>query len=161
MSVSRTEPRHDAGVRFPPPFIYVGGFLVGWLLQRWRPLPMTDGPSPIRVAIGVLCAIVFVGLSLGGIATFRRARTTIVPNRPASSLVSHGPYRFTRNPMYTGLAALYLGAALLGNMWWPVVVLPFVLVIVDRFVIAREESYLRDAFPAEYPAYCARVRRWL
>ncbi|MFL5562811.1 MAG: methyltransferase family protein, partial [Gemmatimonadaceae bacterium] len=72
-----------------------------------------------------------------------------------------GPYRFTRNPMYVSMAALYLGLSLALNSWWPVVLLPFVLLIIQRAVIAREERYLRARFPVEYPEYCRTVRRWL
>jgi len=63
--------------------------------------------------------------------------------------------------MYVSLAALYLAIALIIGSWWPVVLLPLVLLVIQRAVIAREERYLRQRFPAEYPAYCARVRRWL
>ena len=72
-----------------------------------------------------------------------------------------GPYRLTRNPMYVSLAALYVGVSLFANSWWPLLLLPVVLLAVDRAVIAREERYLAGAFPAEYAAYRARVRRWL
>ncbi|HEX6629907.1 MAG TPA: isoprenylcysteine carboxylmethyltransferase family protein, partial [Gemmatimonadaceae bacterium] len=84
-----------------------------------------------------------------------------IPNRPATRLATGGPYRLTRNPMYVSLAALYLGVALFANSWWPVALLPLVLLVVDRAVIAREERYLAAAFPDEYAAYRARVRRWL
>ena len=67
----------------------------------------------------------------------------------------------TRNPMYVSLVALYAGVTLLVNTWWPFLFLPFVVIAVDRAVIAREERYLASAFPAEYGAYARRVRRWL
>jgi protein-S-isoprenylcysteine O-methyltransferase Ste14 len=67
----------------------------------------------------------------------------------------------TRNPMYVSLVALYLGLMLLINSWWPAIFLPFVVLVVDRFVIAREERYLASAFGAEYDEYRRQVRRWL
>jgi protein-S-isoprenylcysteine O-methyltransferase Ste14 len=93
--------------------------------------------------------------------TFRRARTAILPTRPASQLVDGGPYRFTRNPMYTGLTTAYVGAAALLDSVWPLLLLPLVLAALVRLVVRREEAYLRGAFGAEYAAYQARVRRWL
>ena len=111
--------------------------------------------------IAGVCFVVWLALMLAAFATFGRAKTTPFPNRPASALVTSGPYRFTRNPMYLSLIALYIGLTLMLNSWWPLMMLPLVLVIIDRAVIAREERYLTDAFPADYPAYQRRVRRWL
>ena len=93
--------------------------------------------------------------------TFRRAKTAINPHHSASQLVTHGPYRFTRNPMYTGLTLEYLGGSALLDSAWPVIVLPIVILILVETVISREEMYLRDAFGVEYTGYAASVRRWL
>jgi len=45
--------------------------------------------------------------------------------------------------------------------WWPLLGLPVIILLVDRFVIAREEVYLRTRFGADYDDFCARTRRWL
>jgi protein-S-isoprenylcysteine O-methyltransferase Ste14 len=92
---------------------------------------------------------------------FRSARTSMVPMRPSTALVTSGPYRVTRNPMYVGMAFLYAGLALLLGVIWSLAFLPAVLLMVDRFVIAREERYLEARFGEEYRAYKGRVRRWL
>ena len=63
--------------------------------------------------------------------------------------------------MYLSLAILYIAVALVMNNWWPILIEPVVLVFVDRFVIAREERYLTQAFPHSYDEYRRRVRRWL
>jgi protein-S-isoprenylcysteine O-methyltransferase Ste14 len=76
-------------------------------------------------------------------------------------LVKDGPYRFTRNPMYTGLTIAYFGGAALLDSAWPIIVLPVVLIVLVQTVILREERYLADAFGVEYSVYVARVRRWL
>ncbi|HEY2065789.1 MAG TPA: isoprenylcysteine carboxylmethyltransferase family protein [Gemmatimonadaceae bacterium] len=154
-------PLPHAGVRFPPPLVYVVGLAAGWLLNRWWPAPITAGPSGLRVALGALGVLAWLAIFLGAFAAFRRSRTTIVPNRPATVIVTGGPYRFTRNPMYVSLVALYLGLTLLLNTWWPLLFLPVVVVVIQARVIAREERYLQSAFPAEYGAYAGRVRRWL
>jgi len=96
-----------------------------------------------------------------GMATFLAHRTALFPNRPAAHIVREGPYRFTRNPMYTGMTIAYCGLTLLLNDVWPLVMLPIVLVLLVRLVIAREERYLASAFPSEYGEYRRKVRRWL
>ena len=158
--VSSALPHPD--VRVPPPLIYVIGFGIGWLVDRRWPLGIF-GPEHGRMRIAI--AMVFIAcwfvLMMTAFTTFRRARTAIIPLFPASSVVTTGPYRVTRNPMYVSFIALYIGAALLVNSWWPLVLLPAVVLTIDRAVIAREERYLRSAFPVEYAAYCDRVRRWL
>ena len=151
----------NAGVRFPPPFVYVFGVAVGWLLGRWREWPITAGPSRTRDVVAAVFALVFVALSVSALIAFRRAHTTLIPNRPATAFVTQGPYVFTRNPMYLSLVALYIAVALWVNSWWVLVILPVVVLVIDRAVIAREERYLATAFPAEYGAYRSRVRRWL
>ena len=153
-------PAH-AGVRFPPPFVYAIGILVGWLLGRWIPWPITAGPSRIREVAAAVFALVYLALFVGALTAFRRAHTTLVPNRPATAFVTSGPYAFTRNPMYVSLVALYIAVSLWLNSWWPLVLLPVVVFVIDRAVIAREERYLGAAFPQEYSAYRSRVRRWL
>lgn len=149
------------GVHFPPPFLYGAGLLVGWLLDRWRPLPITPGPSTVRDVIAAVLFAFWLGMMVSALLTFYRARTAVMPNRPAATLVTRGPYRLTRNPMYVSLVALYAALALVLNSWWLLLLLPLVVLAVDRIVIAREERYLSAAFPDAYAAYRARVRRWL
>ena len=151
----------SAGVRFPPPFVYALGVLAGWLLdRRWR-WGITGHPAPWRPVVIALLILTWFALFISAVTRFRRAGTSIIPNKPVAAFVVSGPYRFTRNPMYVSLAALYLGVTLILNSWWPIVLLPVVLIFIQRAVIAREERYLRERFPVEYPAYCTRVRRWL
>jgi protein-S-isoprenylcysteine O-methyltransferase Ste14 len=83
------------------------------------------------------------------------------PYKPATALAVHGPYRYTRNPMYLAMTIFYLGLTLLVNTLWPLVLLPAVLLVVQRGVINREERYLERTFGDAYRAYKARVRRWL
>jgi protein-S-isoprenylcysteine O-methyltransferase Ste14 len=150
-----------SGVRVLPPLIYAGLFLVGYALHRLVPLRLW-GDVPL-VARLVGWSLVGAGVLLGASAVvlFRRAGTTPNPTRPTTALVLHGPYRFTRNPMYVGLGLCYLGATLLVNSAWPLVLLPVLIGLVQRWVIAPEEAYLERRFGAEYRAYRTRVRRWL
>jgi len=157
-----TAPRH-AGVPFPPPFVFVGAFGAGWLAERARPwpLPVAESLEPARVLLGWGAVAAGLALMLWGIATVWAARSTVLPFRPSSRLVRRGPYRFTRNPMYVGMSAAYVGGALLVASVWPALGFPFVLLVVDAIVIRREERYLASAFGADYDDYRRRVRRWL
>ena len=77
------------------------------------------------------------------------------------TLVVHGPYQFTRNPMYFGLVCLYLGLALWFGIFWALILLPAVIALVQHYVVAREEQYLERKFGEEYLRYKASVRRWI
>lgn len=155
-------PAHP-GVRFPPPLLFVAGLLIGWVLDRSvQRLPLLPrSAASIAGIAGPALVLAGAGLIAWGAVTFRRAQTAIYPNQPASRLVFAGPYRFTRNPMYTGMTTIYLGVMLLADTAWHLLLLPAVLLLLHRFVIAREGRYLDAEFGAEYHAYRQRVRRWL
>ena len=95
------------------------------------------------------------------IRTMRAADTTLDVNKPVSSLVQDGPFRYSRNPGYLSLAMIYAGIAILRNASWAILLLPLVLVVTKRELIEREERYLERAFGEEYLAYKRRVRRWV
>ena len=143
----------------PPPLIYLSAFAVGVLADLVAPSPGL--PVWLRILGG--CGGVSVLLALDTFATlrFRAHKTPFNPARPARSLVVDGPYRFTRNPMYLGMAGAYAGAALASGLLWPLLFLPAVLGIVDRLIIPREERHLRELFGEDYERYAERVRRWL
>ena len=148
-----------SGVRVPPPLYYVAGFLAGVALEAAFPI----GWPPLAVTV-IGAAVGFGGwLALDGMAmlSFNRAGTSMIPMKPSTALVTDGPYRLTRNPMYVGMAFLYAGIAFAVGLVWPLAVLPAVLVAVDRLVIAREEPYLERRFGADYREYKSRIRRWL
>jgi protein-S-isoprenylcysteine O-methyltransferase Ste14 len=159
----RSGPAHP-GVRFPPPLLFAAGLLTGLALDRWVfTIPIVGGESdraPLTL-LGWLVLVAGVAFAAWGMITFRRARTAIVPFRPARTVVASGPYRWSRNPMYVGLTALYAGLAVLLNAGWPLILLPLVLTALWFLVIRREERYLAHAFGDEYIRYQQRVRRWL
>ena len=149
----------NAGVRVPPPLIYACAVIGGLLLDRaWR-LPI--GAEQPRRVLGSLLLVGWVAFTAGSVRSFWRKHTSIIPFRPATALVTTGPYRFTRNPMYLGLALLTAAFGVLLNTWWPILLLVPTLLIVQAFVVAREERYLHRRFGAEYDAYVRLVRRWL
>jgi protein-S-isoprenylcysteine O-methyltransferase Ste14 len=154
----------SAGVWFPPPLIFVITFLAGWMVEKQLGrLTLTNNAGVIQAlqVIGVVMIAVGIALVAWGIITFSRAKTAVYPNQPATRIVDSGPYRFTRNPMYSGLTIAYLGVAWMLNMGWPMILLPLALVVLHHFVIAREERYLASAFGETYESYRKRVNRWL
>src|SRR2546428_13804542 len=148
-----------SGVGFPPPLLYAGGFVAG--VGAHRLLRVGGGPEPPATAgllgWGLRGAGVLLVASAGYL--FRRAGTTPNPTKPTSALVQWGPYRFTRNPMYVGMAVLYVGGSLLLNDPWPLAFLPIAVTLVQRRGIAREEAYPEGRFGGDNRTYKARVRR--
>jgi protein-S-isoprenylcysteine O-methyltransferase Ste14 len=143
----------------PPPLIFAAALIPGLLLRRALPdLPL---PRPARIGLGtwLLGAGVFIaGWALG---TMLRAHTPPEPTKPVTALVTEGPFRFSRNPVYSGMTVAYSGIAILANALSALLLLPAVLLIIQRGVIQREERYLERRFGAAYEEYKARVRRWL
>lgn len=148
-----------ANVKIPPPLLYAAGFILGLLLDQV--LPVLELPKAPRYGIALSLLVASAILMAASMGLFRRARTSILPVKPVTTLVVAGPYRFTRNPMYVGVAGLYLGLALWFDVFWALVVLPAVIATVRLYVIPREERYLERKFGPEYLAYKARVRRWI
>jgi protein-S-isoprenylcysteine O-methyltransferase Ste14 len=148
-------------LKIPPPFVALFFGLLMWLASR--------AAVAARVAYGnralVVATLAAIGIVFGfpAMGAFVRARTTMNPTRPAAttSLVTHGVYRVTRNPMYLSLVMyLVAWAAYLANWAALLLVPPFVLYI-TRFQILPEERALSELYGPEYGAYKARVRRWL
>ena len=162
MEVSEDGRLTSPGVRFPPPLVYVLPFFAAFLLNdQVEFLIVGTGAGPVQLTVGtVMMAAGFI-LMAWGLVTFIRLRTAVLPFHAARTLVIVPPYTFTRNPMYLGLLVAYLGGALATNWAWPLVFLPIVLAVMNGFVIAREERYLRAEFGADYDNYCRRVRRWI
>ena len=160
--VGTSSTRPSPAVVIPPPLVFVAAFALGLFGERWLGFARTSssGLSPLRI-LGVVLMVLGIGLALSAVALFARARTTIIPHGRAAALVTRGPYRFTRNPMYVALTAEYLGIAAVVGVLGPIVTLPLALLVIGIAVIPHEERGLTGVFGAEYTAYCARVRRWL
>jgi protein-S-isoprenylcysteine O-methyltransferase Ste14 len=142
----------------PPPLLFVGPWLAGFLLDLVVHLPRL--PSVLRL-VGLPLTAAGVGLIVWFFVTMQRAGTPVDPRERPTTLVQAGPFRRTRNPAYLGWTLFYLGLTLLAGGRWALVLLPAVLVAVDWGVIRREEAYLEKQFGANYTEYRRRVRRWL
>lgn len=133
--------------------------MAGHLLNRWLPIDI----FPVYAAwmAGALFLLLGLALIASAMVKFTRSGTTIRPDRASSTLVIAGPYRFTRNPMYVGLAIAYFGLAIADRSPWSLILLPVVLTVIRYAVIAHEEAFLERRFGSSYIDYKARVRRWL
>jgi protein-S-isoprenylcysteine O-methyltransferase Ste14 len=90
-----------------------------------------------------------------------RSGTNVIPNQPTLAIVTDGPFRYTRNPLYIGATLAYTGLALIFNSFWPLLLLPALLMVIHWGVVRREERYLEAKFGTLYLAYKDRVPRWL
>lgn len=149
------------GVIAPPPLIYLAFLLAGWGLGELVHEPSIGLPTDLRR--GLAFALVVGGLLIEMVAVgrFRLKGTAPEPWKPSTALVVDGLYGLSRNPIYVGFAVIHLGFALAMDSWAALAFLLPCLVVVDLFVIRREERYLSAKFGAEYDAYRSKVRRWL
>jgi protein-S-isoprenylcysteine O-methyltransferase Ste14 len=146
----------------PVPWVFAGAYLAGAAVQLL--VPVSVGAEALSLAIraaGVLSLALGVALAAWAQWIFRRERTTTDPNGTSSSLVTWGPYRFSRNPMYVGLFLFFIGLSGAFAQVWSVAGLLFVFYYLSRVVIPFEESQLRRTFGESYGRYCKMVRRWV
>lgn len=142
-----------------PPIWLVIGLLSVFSLAEFLP-----SPSFLSAAAQVVGSIViFVGLLLLLLAgnLFKRADTDMIPFKNVSALVTTGIYRYTRNPMYLGMAAILLGCGLTVGAAASLLVAPVFMVIIEIRFIRPEEAMLLDLFPEQFAQYRTDVRRWL
>lgn len=149
----------SSGVRIFPPLIQIASIALGFLLQWAVPLRMPENLRPVMLAGYVVLAIA-LGLMAWSVIGMFRAGTTPNPTRPTTALLIHGPYRFTRNPMYLAWELVCVGVGLAANAPWVIVMALPAAFVTLRLVIDKEERYLETKFGAEYLDYKARVRRW-
>ena len=138
----------------PPPLIFFVTFMIGYLCRNFLP---RAGSPPVGAAIAV------IGMIIGAFALteFLRVKTHVDPRKPATALVTSGPYRFSRNPIYVATTLLYIGAALSFRIISALVLLPLALILLEFGVIRREERYLEQKFGDRYREYRSSVRRWI
>ncbi len=136
-----------------------GALAVGLLAKAL--LPVRFLPGAVARVLGLPLVGSGLLLFLSSFRAMHRAGTDARPDKPTTSIVVDGPYRFTRNPIYLGFTLVYGGITALANSLPSALLLPFVLLVMQRGVIEREERYLERIFGEEYTQYKARVRRWI
>ncbi|TAM50991.1 MAG: isoprenylcysteine carboxylmethyltransferase family protein [Acidobacteria bacterium] len=149
-------------VLIPPPVLFVAALLLGVVVHRIVPVAAAPPPAVPLLRLAGLALFVCSGvLAAASFVTLDRHRTTFRTDRPVSALVTSGPFRLTRNPMYLSLMILIAGVSALVNSFWPLALLVPVVVVVQRLAITPEERYLAELYGSAYGQYCRRVRRWL
>ena len=147
------------GVLVFPPALFAGTLVLGLVLHWLRPVSLLP-PFPTRLA-GLVVLVLSWWLVHSAEAAMKRAGTNVRPDQPSLAIVTDGPFRFSRNPMYLATTGLYLGITLLVNTPWPLILLSPMLLVLHWGVVRREERYLEAKFGEPYRAYKSRVRRWV
>lgn len=154
------KPRRDKpGIRIVPPKLAAQVLVAGVLLNFLIPLRPFDYWTSFF--LGFFLAAGGAALVVWSIRTFAVKGTNVRIDEPALTIVTSGPYAFSRNPIYVGGAILYTGLALLFNSGWAVLFLVPLMATLYKQVILREESYLEKKFGQTYLDYKAEVRRWI
>jgi protein-S-isoprenylcysteine O-methyltransferase Ste14 len=147
------------GVPIAPPLLFVIPILASVVIEWLAPTSLVHGA--MRWLLGGFIFAAGIALNIGGFIVQKRAGTDPIPFNPTTRIVTQGVYRFSRNPMYIGLASCALGIAVLIDSAWTLLAVPIGLVLIDRIVITREERYLERKFGEKYLSYKHRVRRWI
>jgi protein-S-isoprenylcysteine O-methyltransferase Ste14 len=151
-----------ADVAIRPPFLFLGALAIGCLLSLIVPIgPGLGEANGTALATGLAFVLAGFALAAGSARAFHLAGTSVVPGEPSTALVTYGPYKITRNPIYIGFILVYFGLAIVLTSAWVLLLLVPVLVILQRGVVEREEVYLEGQFGAAYRKYKAKVPRWL
>jgi protein-S-isoprenylcysteine O-methyltransferase Ste14 len=148
-------------VRIPPPLYFVLAIALAASLNALIPIPIALLPEGIASPIGNALMVLAILLAILSQRELRRARTSQLPDTPATSLVTTGPYSISRNPIYLAWAILQLGIGIWLRNGWVVVLLVPAIMTVDVAGIIPEERYLQEKFGRDYEDYRGRVKRWL
>ena len=142
-----------------PPLLLASAIATGVVLHLAWPLSFTSRAG--RWPIGLSLSIAGLALCVAAIREFDAAGTPVPGSQSTTAIVSSGPYRFSRNPVYVGFALIHLGIAASFGSWWLLVTWAASISVIAIFVVPREERYLEARFGSTYSAYKSSVRRWL
>ena len=147
------------GVRIQPPLIYAASMLAGIGLNKLWPLAMPFGiQGPVFAGAVLALVLLLAGFC---IREYNKAGTEVRADRPDTALITSGPYRYTRNPLYLCLTLVQPGVAMYLDNAWILAMTPASVVVISGYAIRREERYLERLFGQDYRDYRQRVRRWL
>jgi protein-S-isoprenylcysteine O-methyltransferase Ste14 len=149
------------GIYIPPPLFYVLIFITSVFIQKRVPIADTLFHLMIVKVVGVIFLIIALFFLVRSLRQFFLTKNTLILFKPATSLQANGIYGITRNPMYVGLAIVYLGITCFIGNWWNIILFPLLLLIVQEYIIKREEKYLELEFGQDYEEYKKKVGRWL
>jgi len=142
-----------------PPIYFL--LSLGVMVVLDRTVPLYSFASLPSLVFGAVVAFLGFALLIVSASLFRKAGTAINPFEESTELVTSGPYRFTRNPMYLGMIAMLTGSCFMLGTLSPAFILLLFVVIIRELFIKPEERKLHSTFGAAYDDYCWRVRRWI
>ena len=158
MQIDADSPR----VKFPPPLAFIGTLLAGWVLERWIGYPAIPViPYSLLHTMGMVALVLGAAIILTAQGLFLRFKTDSRPWKADSNLIFEGVYKWSRNPMYLGMALVYLGITMLNDSGTQLCLMLPLLFVIQKEVIEPEEAYLAQRFGEPYLAYKASVRRWI
>jgi protein-S-isoprenylcysteine O-methyltransferase Ste14 len=152
-------PENSVAFRVWPPVAIGTPLVVGWIASAVWGDPVALGGW--RIPVGWALTLFFVAWNVWALWLFARHRTGLLPGQPTTAIIDEGPFRLSRNPLYVGLLAVYLGLALLAPTFWGLALFPAAALLLFWGAIGPEERYLHERFGAPYDDYTRRVRRWL
>lgn len=152
--------KDHAGVYIPPPLIFATVFIIGYFIQKTFVINNSFFTTDSIKMVGIAFFLIALFLLYKSIWKFIATGTTLVTMKPSSSLQITGIYKFTRNPMYLGMVLSYLALTCFFGNWWHIF-LPFLIIIIEMYVIKREEKYLERHFGESYVDYKKKVRKWV
>ncbi len=153
------EAEDHAGVAFHPPVMLGVLVLLGFGLRALWPLPFLS--PAVAVTVGPLVVVAAFAVFFWAAKTMRGGGASIPTGEPTETIVTTGPYSYSRNPIYVAMVTLLVGIALLANSLWFLGLAALDACLLWWGVIAREEAYLERKFGASYKEYMSSVRRWL
>ncbi len=144
-----------------PPIITIGSILAAWLVHIFVPIDWLYSIHGLIWPLGVVMIIAALSIDVWAFKTFDAASTTIMPNKAVKNLVTHGPFAWSRNPIYVGNVVLIVGIALVSANSWMLLAAAEAAVLIEKLAILREEAHIKANFEQEWSAYSAKVRRWI
>ncbi len=153
--------KDNPGVHIPPPLIYAAMFFTAVYIQKFLPINGDFFQTASSRFIGWILVLSSLAFSFTALRQFFKTKNTLITIKAANSLQTTGIFSVSRNPMYMSLALLYTGLSFIAGNWWNFLLLPVLLLLIQEYVIKREEQYLARRFGQAYLDYRAKVRRWL
>jgi len=142
-----------------PPLVYLAGIAAGFGVDWLIPV---RGLSPTtQLVVGVPIVVLAIALVLMSAWELQRAGTSPLHERPTTKVISRGLYGMSRNPIYVAMTLGSVGVAITADRLWVLAATVIAVLVIDRMVIVREETFLEAKFGDDYLAYKARVRRWI
>ena len=144
-----------------PPVVYVLAITLAVLMGHIASLPALHSRGYVVWLAGGTLVVLAAAIDIWAVRTLWAGHTTAMPHRCANRLVTGGPYRYSRNPIYLGYTLITLALGLLSGNIWFFAAAPAAAIVTSLYAISREEKHLHARFGADFERYCQRTRRWL